>query len=562
MSRPSLLDRLALPLAAWHARRQSAQFLAAIHDARRTQERVLLEKVRRNADSDYGREHSFAQVRSPTDFIARVPITTYEMLAPYVERLKRGDLRALLGPGQQVLMFALTSGTTREPKYVPVTPAFLAEYRRGWNVWGLRALLDHPGCFLRSIVQVSSPMNEHASEAGIPCGAITGLMAATQKRLVRKYYTSPLSIAQIGDALAKYYTIMRLAVPRDVAFLVAANPSTLLLLAHTADEHRESLIRDVHDGTLGSAFEIPASVRDALRPALRPDPETATRLARLVATHGRLLPRHYWALGFVAHWTGGTMGLYRSRFPEWFGDVPVRDPGLLASEGRMSIPIEDNTAAGVLDVTSHFFEFIPAEDYESPQRRAIGLADVDVGSEYFLLLTTSSGFCRYDIGDRVRVVGRLGEAPIVEFLSKGAHTSSLAGEKLTEHQVVTAMAQVAAASARRVEQFILAPQFADPPYYRLYIEADPATPKGLAEHTAAALDDALSSANVEYASKRKSLRLGPIQAATLPSGSLARVDAHLRARQAGRSEQFKHRYLMSDCGAAEQILAAANAANS
>lgn len=562
MSRPSLLDRLALPLAAWHARRQSAQFLAAIHDARRTQERVLLEKVRRNADSDYGREHSFAHIRSPTDFISRVPITTYEMLAPYVERLKRGDLRALLGPGQQVLMFALTSGTTREPKYVPVTPAFLAEYRRGWNVWGLRALLDHPGCFLRSIVQVSSPMNEQTSEAGIPCGAITGLMAATQKRLVRKYYTSPLSIAQIGDALAKYYTIMRLAIPRDVAFLVAANPSTLLLLAHTADEHRESLIRDVHDGTLGSAFEIPASVRDALRPALRPDPETAARLARLVATHGRLLPRHYWSLGFVAHWTGGTMGLYRSRFPEWFGDVPVRDPGLLASEGRMSIPIEDNTAAGVLDVTSHFFEFIPAEDYESPQRRAIGLADVDVDSEYFLLLTTSSGFCRYDIGDRVRVVGRLGEAPIVEFLSKGAHTSSLAGEKLTEHQVVTAMAHVAAASARRVEQFILAPQFADPPYYRLYIEADPATPKGLAEHTAAALDDALSSANVEYASKRKSLRLGPIQAATLPSGSLARVDAHLRARQAGRSEQFKHRYLMSDCGAAEQILAAANAANS
>src|SRR5262249_37224071 len=159
---------------------------------------------------------------------------------------------ALLGRGQRILMFALTSGTTREPKYIPVTPHFLAEYRRGWNAWGLRALLDHPGCFLRRIVQVSSPMNDAVTSAGVPCGAITGLMARTRKPWVRTSSGPPLAIPHTKAPTAKYSTIMRLAVPRDVAFLIAANPATLLLLARTANDHRESLIRDIRDGTLSS----------------------------------------------------------------------------------------------------------------------------------------------------------------------------------------------------------------------------------------------------------------------------------------------------------------------
>ena len=43
--------------------------------------------------------------------------------------------------------------------------------------------------------------------SGVSCGAITGLMAITQKRLVRKYYVSPPCVARIDDPLAKYYTI-------------------------------------------------------------------------------------------------------------------------------------------------------------------------------------------------------------------------------------------------------------------------------------------------------------------------------------------------------------------
>ena len=63
------------------------------------------------------------------------------------------------------------------------------------------------------------------------------------------------------------------------------------------------------------------------------------------------------------------MGAYLRHYPEFFGACPVRDPGLIASEGRMSIPVEDNTPAGILDIRHHYFEFIPEDqgDREEPE---------------------------------------------------------------------------------------------------------------------------------------------------------------------------------------------------
>ena len=52
-------------------------------------------------------------------------------------------------------MFALTSGTTATRKFIPVTDQYLADYKRGWNIWGLKVFRDHPEVTLRPIVQMS-----------------------------------------------------------------------------------------------------------------------------------------------------------------------------------------------------------------------------------------------------------------------------------------------------------------------------------------------------------------------------------------------------------------------
>ena len=131
------------------------------------------------------------------------------------------------------------------------------------------------------------------------------------------------------------------------AFAITANPATLIQMAQTASEHGEALIRDVRDGTLSSRIVGDPPLRLILSAGLKADPGRARELEQLRSQHGALRPRDYWNIDFLACWTGGSMGHYLDRLADWWGPVPVRDIGLLASEGRVSIPLEDDTPTGV-----------------------------------------------------------------------------------------------------------------------------------------------------------------------------------------------------------------------
>ena len=133
------------------------------------------------------------------------------------------------------------------------------------------------------------------------------------------------------------------------------------------------------------------------------------------------------------------MKAYLRGYPEFFGETPVRDVGLIASEGRMTIPIEDGTPAGLLDIRHHYFEFIPEDQADREQPETVEATELIEGRNYFIVLTTAGGLYRYNISDLVRCVGYHGSTPLIEFLNKGAHYSSLTGEKLSEHQVIAAV---------------------------------------------------------------------------------------------------------------------------
>src|SRR5205807_4975723 len=182
----------------------------------------------------------FDQIRTVADFRRQVPVGPYEYVEPYIARECKGESGALLADGP-VHMFALTSGTTAARKFIPVTPQYLADYKRGWNIWGLRSYREHQSTRLRPIVQVSSDWNEFRTEANIPCGSVTGLTAEMQKRLIRWLYCVPGCVSRIKDALAKNYTVLRLSVAKEVGLVIAANPSTLVNLARLGDQEKESL---------------------------------------------------------------------------------------------------------------------------------------------------------------------------------------------------------------------------------------------------------------------------------------------------------------------------------
>jgi len=568
MSLTRTLLRPAAYLAGRHAARQARAFLAAHQRTAETQHHVLMGLVRAHAETAFGRDHGFAAIRSYEDFARAVPVGSHETLRPYLDRVQAGEATALLPPGQRVLMFCRTSGTTGQPKHIPVGPTFLAEMRRGWNIFGSRTLRDHPAAWLRPILTISSSMNEARSPTGVPCGAISGLLAATQKRIVRRMYVAPREAAEVHDPAAKYYTILRCGVGRDVGMITTANPSSTIRLVETGQEHAERLVRDVRDGTLSPPGDVPADLLRRVR--FRANPALARRLEEGIGRDGELRPGHFWNVEILCNWTGGTLKLYLRRLRELFGDVPVRDIGLLASEGRFSIPLEDGTPAGVAEITGNFLEFLPVENgpAEKGQKRfqepffgparetEVGEVakrfqepflprahELEVGAEYFLVLSNWAGLWRYGIDDRVRVVDFLGQSPVFEFLSRGRHTASITGEKITEHQVVEALRRAAADLGARIDRFTLQGRFAATPHYELRLEpADGIDPAALADR----LDGELAALNLEYEAKRASGRLGPIRPVLVGPGTFEREEGDKVRRRHGRGEQYKHQYLLTD----------------
>ena len=90
--RPTWIDRMALVAARYHARRVYDRFLAATKRAAAVQEQTLLDKIRRNADTAFGRDYQFGRIHSAQDFVRHVPILRYEDHRPYIERVSSGDV--------------------------------------------------------------------------------------------------------------------------------------------------------------------------------------------------------------------------------------------------------------------------------------------------------------------------------------------------------------------------------------------------------------------------------------------------------------------------------------
>src|SRR5262245_32272155 len=535
-------------VAALPVRRRLAAFERATRRPREMQEALLRRIVRYQDRTDFGKRHHFREIRSVADFRKQLPVATYEYFEPYIQRVAKGDYRALLAD-PYVHMFAMTSGTTAARKFIPVTSQYLTDYKRGWNIWGLKVFRDHPDVRMRPIVQMSGDWQEFHTESGIPCGAVTGLTATMQLKIIRWLYCVPAIVGKVKDPAAKYYLALRLSLPRQVAMIIAANPSTLVSMARAGDQEKESLIRDLHDGTLSDRFDIPGEVRAALARRLSVRHVDRSReLEEIVRRTGTLYPKDYWNKGcLIGNWTGGSVGAYMRHYPKYYDGMYVRDVGLIASEGRMTIPMADNTPSGALDVTTHYFEFIPEEEANSPQPTVLAAHELQEGRNYFILLTTSYGLYRYNIYDLVRCTGFFNATPLLEFLSKGSHIANITGEKVSEYHVAGAMTDVLHELNLNLTAYSVAPCWDDElPYYGLFVERGDLANGDQGQRLIHGLERRLAEVNVEYASKRESRRLGPLRLALIPSGTWQQWDRQRLARTGGTLEQYKHPCLIPD----------------
>ncbi|MBQ11649.1 MAG: auxin-responsive protein [Planctomyces sp.] len=548
MGTRSILRAVAGPLLRTRMRKLARGFLASTADCRRVQHEVLSDLISLNARSRFSTERGLDKVRTPGEFRSCLSISTYEDYRSSIERLKIGDQAALLGPDNPLMMFTLSSGTTDDSKFIPVTRRFLDDYRRGWKTWAIMAYDDHPRANAQNIVQFVSHHEQFHTEGGTPCGNISGLAVAMQSKFVRRMYSIPFAVARIKDPDAKYYAALRCAVADDnVGMVTTANPSTLLQVARFADANRDTLIRDIADGTLSGEFDISDDIRTALAPAIKRQRQRAAELEQIVSRTGHLYPRDFWnTMQILAVWTGGSCAAYLDSVRECYGDVPTRDHGLSASEGRMTIPLEDGSASGVLDIVSNYFEFIPAEQYGGDDPEILEAHELEVDRDYYILLTTASGLYRYDICDVVRCTGFCGTTPLLQFLHKGAHISNITGEKLSESQIIESVRESAIRLDLGLDQFTAMPVWGEPPGYHLAVEHTDLSSCNDLEQLARQIDERLQELNCEYREKRATGRLAPLQLAAMPEGTWSRFASNRQAKIGGSIEQYKHPCLIPD----------------
>lgn len=507
-------------------------FQHSLEDPEAVQRQSLARILENAKGTAFSKDHGLRGDEALASFRERVPVRGYDGLMPYLRRVHEAEPEVLTRSPVRGLL--KTSGTTGAAKLVPVTDPYAREVADGQALWRLALVRDHEEASRGKALTLVSPAIEGFLPSGLPYGSNTGRMHHAQPWIVRLRYAVPNAVYRVEDPELRLYCAMRYALQSRLSSITTANPSTLLLIARRLEEHQDALARDLADGTLRQGPAAALSTRQRLRFAVS---------LRKVRPPEDWRPGRIWSLATINCWKGGAAPFFLSQLQSAYDpSTPVREVGITASEGYFAIPLGDDDAGGVAWLGGHLLEFLDDED------RAHWAWELESGRQYRLVITTSAGLYRYDLGDVVEVVGWLGRVPRLRFVRKVGNVLNLTGEKLTEDQVVRAVRE-ALGDAQLVGFTVGYRLSGDEQVPALTLAAEGAVSPGLVER----FDAALRAANVEYDSKRDSGRLGLPRLERLNPGTYARYRAR-RVAEGAPDGQVKDLVVALDNRHWEQLI--------
>ena len=374
-------------------------------------------------------------------------------------------------------------------------------------------LRDHPTFLHSATLCIAGASVEGTTPGGIPYGSASGMMYESMPGILHRSFALPFSVSHIGDHDLRYYVMARMALARDVSFVVTPNPGTLVRLSETGIRWQERIIQSIRDGVLSTGIPFHPGAADAqilgqLDAGLKPDRARAAALESVMRRCGRLEPSACWPnLGLLGCWLGSTIGMRAQELDTFFGTrVPRRDIGLLASEGCVTIPDQDDTPAGILALHNNYYEFIPVGDGHDGGRQPLRSHELAQGQQYRLILTNQNGLYRYDIDDIVEVQGFYNRTPVMAFIRKGDDVINITGEKLHVNHVMHAVRALQTVDLT-VAAYRVAPNYNTRRHeFMLQLRTD-LDAEMLRSRLLPLLDRALSDTNIEYHAKRASGRL-------------------------------------------------------
>ncbi|MEM9979433.1 MAG: GH3 auxin-responsive promoter family protein, partial [Cyanobacteria bacterium P01_D01_bin.2] len=426
---------LSIPLSVFArvAQWQQRSFTRRLPQAKATQARFLQMLLKEQTETALGQALGLGHVTTLEEFRQRVPRWSYDGYAPYFERAAAGETN-VVSP-RPVQVFNMSSGSTGSRKLVPITQrvrqtrAYANQVAMGYAFEQARS--KPVGQLL--LTTLITPLGQ--TEGDITYGHVSGNQLRTTPPFVfDRLFVQPYDALLVSDTAARNYVCLLFGLRQARLTYLAANfPLIMLQLCAYLERFGPALVEDIAGGTISQDIVLEPRLRRSLESRLSPRPQRAQQLQQLLTTHGRLLPRHVWpALVFLITARGGPSDFYFERFDEYFGKTPIFGGTYSASEAVFGSYHQLNRDGAILALETNFFEFIAPDQWEQKNPQTLLPHQLEIGEYYRVLVTNYSGFCRYDIGDVLQVVGKRQGVPLVVFRYRQGGTLSAISEKTTE----------------------------------------------------------------------------------------------------------------------------------
>lgn len=434
------------------------------------------ELIDSGSETEWGKKHDYASLRSLADFKKAVPVSDYDDLKPYIERIMKGE-QNVLWPSE-IKWFAKSSGTTSDKsKFIPISKESLED------------------CHYKGGKDMISIYYNHKPDSRIFSGRALVLGGSSTVNQLNK---------------DSYYGDLSAVIIRNLPFWAEfqRTPSMEVALMEEWEEKLEKMAQITAKQDITSISGVPSW--------------TLVLLRRVLEITGKDYISDVWPnLEMFAH-GGVSFDPYIKQYRNIFNSDKITYLETYnASEGFFGIQDqfdEDNSMLLMLDY-GIFYEFMPMEEAGKEHPETLSLHEVETGVNYALIISTNGGLWRYQIGDtieftsldpyRIRVTGRT------------KHFINAFGEELIVDNAEKALAIACEKTKAIVKDYTAAPVYMEgnsKGSHEWAIEFSQ-EPKSF-EFFKDTFDNALKSQNSDYEAKRyKSFVLSEPIIHKLPAGT-------------------------------------------
>ena len=431
------------------------------------QNKVLQRLVSRAKCTEWGKLYDYSTVKGYQDFQQRVPVQTYEEIKGYVDRMRHGE-KDILWPGE-VVWYAKSSGTTNDKsKFIPVSKEGLqtVHYAGGRDAVALY-LQQNPSSRIFSgrtlILGGSHAPNYNLKNSLV--GDLSAILIENINPLVNLIRVPKKEIALLSDFEEKMEKIARVAMDKDITNISGVPSWMLAVIKRVMELKGTDNLADVwpnlevffHGGVAFTPY------REQYKQIIRSN------------------KMHY-------------METYN------------------ASEGFFGLQNDPNDPAMMLMIDyGVFYEFLPMDEFDSPNPHIVPLTEVELGKNYAMLISTACGLWRYMIGDTVKFTSKNPYKFIITGRTK--HFINAFGEELMVDNAEQGLARACRETGAQVAEYSAAPVFmgADAKCRHQWLIEFAVMPDSL-DKFAEILDKTLQEINSDYEAKRyKDITLQPLE---------------------------------------------------